>query len=507
MKKVFLYISAFAVLVAGTTACDLNLVPHSSIAYQEGVQMITDATELAAYERGVMSSFRALQYGTSAMALDLCCDGFNATQNYGNNLGPLHRLDATFKADDNQCVDAIWGNNYIAIKNYNILLEALENIPESIEADAKIVKGETHFFRACSYLTLIRIYAKDYNPSTAATDPGVPLVLKYNQNDKPARASVAEIYKAIKDDLDMAAECLAKVPGKVRADKPTIDAVNAMYARYYLDIEDYGKAASYSDQVIKSAAGYKLASTAEEMETEFTKDNGDEPVLQLFSSKDELPNTNSFYTQVTSGSDVPLYFNSYYLPSQKLIDKYTAGDLRFAQWFSKDKYPTKSEGSYFTGEFYTFVRFIGNPDLQTGNVPAPRQMIKPITVAEMYLINAEANLANNQSGAAKTSLNTLQSKRGATTTEATAQNIQDEWFKETAGCGFRLSCIKRWNTGYTARYGQPGAIAAHVLLDTPAKDYYEKTVSADEKKLVWPIPSYDRNVNKNLTQNPGYDEV
>ena len=83
--------------------------------------------------------------------------------------------------------------------------------------------------------------------SSAATDLCVPLVLVYDQAEKPARATVAEVYAQIKKDLDQAAGLLAGVKGAARAEKPTIDAVNALYARYYIDLGDYTNAAGHKE--------------------------------------------------------------------------------------------------------------------------------------------------------------------------------------------------------------------------------------------------------------------
>ena len=69
-----------------------------------------------------------------------------------------------------------------------------------------------------------------------------------------ARATVKETYAQVKSDLDSAAVILAKVPGSVRAQKPTIDAVNALYARYYLDTKNYTDAAKFAELVINSKA-------------------------------------------------------------------------------------------------------------------------------------------------------------------------------------------------------------------------------------------------------------
>ncbi len=503
MKTIKIFaLSAFAAVLL--SSCDLDLYPTYAIAYKEGGQMITSKTELADYERGLFASFRGIQYGEYSMTEEIQCDGFNATISYGNNWGGVHRGDKSFSSSDYYVRD-FWGANYIAIKNYNVLLGTIDNVPEDIAKDAKIVKGEACFFRAFSYLNLVRHFAKDYAPATADTDLGVPVVLVYNQNEKPARKTMAETYAAIKEDLDSAAVLLAGVAGKARADKPTIDAVNALYARYYLDVEDYPNAALYSNKVITSAAGYTLSNDATTMADEFSKDAGKEPILQLYAYTKELPNANTEFMNPSANATYALYFRPYYIPSGKLIGKYEATDLRLAQWFD-NKTPVEVSGTYYNvtpGDFYVFTKFFGNPTLQTTGVTNCVQAIKPLSIAEQYLINAEANLAAG--GDATTPLNTLQTARGATATAATAANIQDEWFKETVGDGLRLSCIKRWGNGYTARTGQAGAAVVLVTGDS----YATKAVTADDFHLVWPIPSSECQVNATLAaqQNPGWSSV
>lgn len=86
-------------------------------------------------------------------------------------------------------------------------------------------------------------------------------MLRYDQNERPARATVASVCAQIKTDLDSAAVILENVSGSVRAQKPTIDAVNALYARYYIDVKDAANAALYAHKVIDTGT-YNLASTA-----------------------------------------------------------------------------------------------------------------------------------------------------------------------------------------------------------------------------------------------------
>ena len=95
--------------------------------------------------------------------------------------------------------------------------------------------------RAFEYLTLVNAYANHYDPSTAATDPGVPLMLDKNINKTNLqRATVQEVYDQIKADLDEAAPNLPEKPvlNAYRASKPV---GYGMLARMYLYMGDYKK--------------------------------------------------------------------------------------------------------------------------------------------------------------------------------------------------------------------------------------------------------------------------
>ena len=83
------------------------------------------------------------------------------------------------------------------------------------------------------------------------------------------------------------------------------------------------------------------------------------------------------------------YYEPYYLPSQKLISLYTAGDLRFQNWFNQRA--ILYIGGATVGNAYLFTRYMGNPELTT-SVPNSRHLVKPFLLPEMYLINAELML-------------------------------------------------------------------------------------------------------------------
>lgn len=498
--KIAIATFAGAVLVS---SCDLDLVPNSAIAYQEDDVLIQTQANLDALENGILSSFRARQNGGYVESVEFQFDGFNATVDYGNNYGALHKSDYNFTSSDYD-VEDLWADNYTSIKNYNIFIAAAEDVDESLADATAVVKGEAHFFRAWSYLQLARAFGKQYS-SGASSDPCVPLVLVYDQAEQPARATVAEVYAQIKADLDIAASLLSEKKGAVRSKKPTIDAVNALYARYYLDIADYANAAAYAHKVIDTKT-YALASTAEEMTDEYVNDLGTEPIMQLAISLTEFTgNTLNLWTNAVTDQTYKEVFRPYFIPTQTVVDSYEDGDIRFEAWFD-GKTPVFVSGSYFNTkdtDFYTFSKFRGNPALVSTSIRNGRNAPKPFKIGEMYLIAAEAELAVGNVAAAKTDLNVLQSARGASETEATTATVQLEWMRETIGEGLRKSCLKRWGIGFNGRPMQPGA--ANILLQGDAFD--GKVFTADNYLFQWPVPAHEMKINKNLVQNPGYDAL
>ncbi len=499
MKNIFKNILVGGVAIAMLASCDMDLVPTDAISYDEKGPLFLTETDVVQFQNGVLASYRGLQYGSYTQSSEVMCDGFNATVGFGNNYGSIHRTDVSFTTSDTYA-ESMWANHYVALKNFNIVIAGAENeVPEELKESVDILKGFALFCRASSYLTLARHFGNAYNPSTAGTDLCVPLVLKYDQLEKPARATVAEVYDQINADLTAAEGLLANVPGAVRAQYPTIDAVKALKARYYLDVQNYTKASEYALAVINSEAGYALANSLETMAVEFTNDAGSEPIVQLFANTAEGAVGNTLFTSV--GQDnTGKYFGSLFLPSQALINAYDSGDLRRQTWFTNSMYPVFMQGTRYEG-VTVFIKYLDNPALHEGNVETGAHAAKTLTVAEMYLIAAEAFAQSGDTGSATVVLNALQRARMATPVEGTLENVKKEWFRETVGEGHRLACLKRWGDGFSSR---PYQAAASNLVMTGAA-YDQKSLQPGDHVLNWPVPSYEIKLNKNLVQNTGYE--
>ncbi len=516
MKQYKLLSLLAGVSLMAFTSCDLEEMPTTDIGFDNNEEAVINGTNIQQFENGLYSAFRATQYGVYSLVPDLICDGFNETVNSGNFYGPVHRTDASFTASD-QDVESIWSGYYGYMVDYNNFindgyvkeqeaeLQKLMQGDQNASPDAYAIRGlgVAHFFRAYTYMQLARLFAKDYEPSTAATDLCVPLVLKYNQEEKPARATVQQVYDQIKKDLDAAYVYIGAVGvnGQVGSEAVTIDAVNALYARYYLDTHDYPMAAQYA----KSLLGHKyaLADSEEAMKDEYVYDQGTEPIFQMSASLAENGSgTNSAYINGSSYPYVPtgFYLAPYYMPSGKLLAMYEGTDLRLAQWFDFDNY--FRYGSSLATGIPIFVKYYGDPNAGLNNsiVPNGRQHVKPFMIGEMYLILAEASLQANDPTTAAQALNELQTKRGATPTAATMENIQNEWFKETVGEGLRYSCMKRWHIGFS---GRPAVYPGEGIVPEGTSNT-QKVMDADDIHWLLPIPSYERRLNDNLEQNPGY---
>lgn len=297
MKTIYRTLLAIAATLT-FAACNLDLYPSGSIVYDGKAPLIQTANDLETWRMANYAYFRSTLGGGYDISDDLMCDGFNATKNFGNNYGPIHRADASFTSSDND-VEGFWANNYTAIANYNLMIQEVKKNEEykltELTEGVKLIAAEAYFFRAFTYLKLARRFGPAYNGKTTDADLCVPLVLEYDQLARPKRNSVEEVYKQIKSDIDSALVVLGSVKGKASSNVVTVDVINALLANWYLDTQDYQKAYDTADAII-SASGtpYKLISDITNFKAKYFEDGGasgdSESLMRLYVSKSEAPN-------------------------------------------------------------------------------------------------------------------------------------------------------------------------------------------------------------------------
>ncbi len=484
-KYIFKTMLCSALALPLLTSCELDQFPEDSLPTEKTWEKISDAEN---YYIGLLSNLRAVAGGAHAYVSEAQSDLFNARTGTAE-LNQVHQWTFTTSQFDG---DAVWVGNYNLIANANNIINNIDNIEveEGSEAEMylQMYKGSALFARALAYTNMVTRYCENYDAATADSKLGLPLVLTVDVNAKPARATLAETYAQIKSDIAAANTLLAPIPQAT--DRPSLDAVKALDARVSFQMKDYANAITLSEELI---ARYPLAGTADDFASMWLNDAGDEIIFQPEQTVDER--TNPYSTIFIYWDAAQQGYSPYFIPTQGLLDLYEAEDMRFSAYFAKVDLSVNST----TEEGYMLVKYPGNPALKKSNEHEYYNMTKVFRAAEFYLIAAEASYMQN--GTDGGYLNQLRTQRGATAVTATGEElwkeIKNEWIREMVGEGFRLDCLKRWGEGFKRM--TPQAFSEKMLITTAG--YIDLSISADNMKFVWEIPSQDLQSNTNLERN------
>lgn len=503
MKKIIIKTFIGLGLTLLFTACkkQLELFPYGSIELSQSFKTMNDAK---AWDNNLYSQLRGRINGVFLAPQEVQGDQLNASLSYGNRNGNPHRWGTSFLADDYAIRDT-WSGYYFMMKNVNAAIAGYPLITPATPAEQKLMdtyKADAHLMRAYLYSELIIRFAKPYEPATAATDPGVPLVLTYDLTAKPARATVQAVYDQIIADINTAKPLLATATGSQGAKRFTIHSLKALEARVKLNMQDWAGAKLVADEVIATGT-YPLHNTQAGINAMWATDDMQEVIQQVVVTKpNELAaNVNDFFLGYRAGDN---RFVPDFIPSQWVIDKFAANDIRKGAYFAQKTCRFLDNTDY---SLWLVNKYPGNPGLFTGATTNYQHALKLFRVGELYLISAEAGA--RAGGAleadALIKLNALRTARGLTalvgvTGPALFNEVKEERFRELAFEGFRLWDLKRWHEGFTRSAPQNmGVIQVGPNFNT-------LTIEADNPKFVWAIPANDMTTNPNLAgaQNPGW---
>lgn len=312
--------------------------------------------------------------------------------------------DTQYLADDTR--EGFWSGEYRKIFYANTVLDYVDEVTGT-EEQKTALKADAYFIRAYSYWVLANTYCL---PLTDANknEPGVPLKFSISFEEPFVRQPLAKVYAQIESDL---AEALkTNVPlvqsGKARHWRASKAGVNGFAARYWLSRYDYAKAVSYANAALAEYNTLVDYNVDMKFGTPSTLTlNAGTP--QQSSYTIQYPYTHNNQVDFTDmlGWKEFLYFRMlnheswWYIPSQELLNLYDgAHDLRFkyhiVEGYSYDRGITKPSYDYPGYIFFFKDRLPSGP-----------------TVAEMYLIKAEALAHTNDAAGAMAALNTLRAKR------------------------------------------------------------------------------------------------
>jgi hypothetical protein len=467
MKRNFKYIlytgMVCGALLASCSKDFLDQPPYTSI--NAGEALATDADILTALNGTYAGMRNSNLYGRSLPLLgDLQADNvFISNRNAGRYTG--HNLN-NFVVN-NADVLGIWENAYRVILRANNIINAKPTVAS--QANVNQYVGEAYAIRALMYFELVRTFARPYTDNPAGL--GVPIVLDFNIDAKPQRATVEETYAQILADLDKAYELMTLKPTTARLSKfaarglaAKVNLFKGTPASNQLAFDQAVEVINGSNTTLLTAGNFSTYWASSIAQTSAT---ANETLFEVVS--DQIDNAGFdelayFYGQQGYGDG---------LANPLLYNLYSATDVRKS--LIQVGVRTRAENPAYIIRKY--------PDLVNYGTK------KILRLSDVYLIAAEAayNLGRPE---ATTYLQTLVTQRdpAAVVTEtgpALFERIITERRKELAFEGDRFFTLNRLKRDITDRGGSV------------------KTIPYADFRRVAPIPLSELDRNP-ITQNPGW---
>ncbi|MFT3827442.1 MAG: RagB/SusD family nutrient uptake outer membrane protein [Chitinophagaceae bacterium] len=201
--------------------------------------------------QGVMD--QGLMFSTLPYAGAISSDNFYFTDAlYAAVLNEANKKSYLWEKDYQQIDD--WKAAYKIILNTNVVLQALPALPESEKQDKERynrIEGYALTTRALVFHELAQLFAPVYSPENAKSPLGIPLKTDASVEDITKRATLAETYEKITQDLKLAATLVPDIQTdsayRTLASKA---GCFGLLARVYLTMSDFDNALLYADRCL-----------------------------------------------------------------------------------------------------------------------------------------------------------------------------------------------------------------------------------------------------------------
>jgi hypothetical protein len=408
--------------------------------------------------------------------------------------------------------EAFWTNGYDQLNAANRLIEAAEIVtPEDAADQARYnqVLGEAYALRAWGHFILLSYFSPDYADDNALSVINLDFVPTIDQ--QLLRNTNGETFALIEEDLTRAASLITEDNGVTRINDDFVTALRARIAAYRADPTDptdpnWAAAASLSQQLIDK---YPLANRAE-YEAMFLDTSDGEVIFKL-----ERTNNDTYDGQGATGSpfaggwagarfafvDATLAGSPYFEMGRSLFNLLDPADIRY----DVNVAPTSLiDPDYLTNQNPATDILVVQKYPGSEGQPLMNDL-KIFRASEMYLIRAEALVAQGNLGEAAELIQDLRDARfGAATALPSFSNstqayaaILNERRIELAFEGHRYLDLKRL-----------GSVANQGVLKDPVDCAFNGacTLSADDFRFTLPLPIVEFNANPGIReqQNPGY---
>lgn len=330
------------------------------------------------------------------------------------------------------------------------------------------IRAEALVMRAYLHYLLVNIYAKAYNPATAANDGGIPYVNDANFDEQNKKVTVKEVYDNILSDINAALD-LNGLPDRpknvMRAGKGFAYAVKA---KALLSMQDYDGALEAVNNALT------INNTLEDHR----------PLLALPAASGRTPARDARLApenlfHASSYIDDPVAF----VPTTEVLNNiYEPGNIL------KDSTSTYNNtlGEIFTGIPGPFWLYVGYQQNNAG-----------MTTADLVLMKAECLIRTGQINDGMDEVNAIRIRRIAPYMPATASSEAEAMahLQRTSRTEF-LFCI--WNFINIKRWNRENMYPVTIVKVLNGVTY---TLQPNSPLYVFPFPQSTTLFNSSLSQN------
>ncbi len=389
----------------------------------------------------------------------------------------------------NSLLTESWRDAYTGVYRANIVINRVPQIDMDEETRARIV-AEAQFLRAFYYFYLTRLFGD------------VPLITTEPKLGElnVSRTPKEEVFALILSDFEAAAAVLPASYPSSDVGRATSGAANGMLARVHLWLKNWEEAAAAAKRVIDSGRYDLLPDYASNFEQAY--ENSVESVfeVQFMENGPNGPWDNTADGSIQHISTAPrnsgvpgLEGWGFDMPTQNLVDEFEEGDPRLAASVlmegstigGKTYDPAWSSTGYNERKYlYKKEGFVGDGEDSPVNY-------RVIRFSDILLMYAEALNEMGRTSEAYAPLNRVRNRVGL---PGAAEGMSQSAFRDAVYHERRVELAlegQRWFD--LVRTGR--------ALDVMSAD---ERINIQPKHLVFPIPQSEREVNPELTQNPGY---
>jgi SusD family. len=366
---------------------------------------------------------------------------------------------------------------------YNKIINEIGDAGNGTEARKNAIRAEARAGRAWVYFQLINYFGKPYNPASAASDPGFPVIKAADVTATQFnRAPVQEVYDFIIDDLVTAIPDLpVQTSYRLRMAKP---AAEALLGKVYMFMGQFDKALPLLDDALDHLQSASISIQLIDYNTAFAPGGMFLPI--------------SFFgptTPVIGDDPETIYarqFSNFWITSSELVINpatvalFGASDLRL--------------------NFYANTPFPIGPEYPAGLLrrTGPLTTSYGVVLPDVILLRAECRARTNDLAGAVADVESLRLKRmpaadapvpaeASATQKKMIEYILDERIREFASQGVRWYDMRRLSVDPLFANIQ----YSHTVY---AEDGTPRTIDMPAERLVLKMPP------KIMNENPGMED-